>query len=281
MEAEQSHPDAGGVEDGQDMFGDEDLEEDGDNSSNVPSSSTGAVMSGTTPNRSTTFTSANLVPPASQPFEVEMGGGDSVVPTTPKLTETRRDGFSEAVSSPQVPPTFQFGRTTGGAAVAGTSSSALPETVETSTVSLEGPADRTSFDISQLTRPETGPCPEADAGPPSEEALSEAVEIESGGSEAAATTRQPEESGVSSSGTVDTSTRAGRVQRTPITWNSPPATAGSSRQASGPASTSPQRTINRRPLERGQLSRAIQQATGTRGTARGAKRGTRGTKKQI
>ncbi|XP_068238323.1 nucleoprotein TPR-like isoform X2 [Palaemon carinicauda] len=49
------------------------------------------------------------LPPINQ-FQYEEGGDDSIVPSTPTLFLSRRDGFSEAVSSPQVPSSgFVFG----------------------------------------------------------------------------------------------------------------------------------------------------------------------------
>ncbi|XP_066988708.1 nucleoprotein TPR-like [Macrobrachium rosenbergii] len=50
------------------------------------------------------------LPPISQFSQYEEGGDDSIVPSTPTLFLPRRDGFSEAVSSPQVPSSgFVFG----------------------------------------------------------------------------------------------------------------------------------------------------------------------------
>jgi len=278
----------------------EDEGDDGENSNNVPSSSTGASMSGTTQQLGrSTFTSAASAVQGVSAFEVETGE-DSVVPGTPKLLESRRqDEFSEAVSSPQV-PSFEFGSASG----AGSSSSTLPEPVETSDSGLSGQAgtaDRTSYDISQLAadthsnpvvispQPPQAESIEMPAGQSAEEGESEAESAQEAvgeGSSGAASivvasaAILSEESGVSSSGTTDASSRA-RLQRKPIIWGaSPPSSAASSRQSlgpassrqsSGPASTSPQRSLTRVPV---QLTKTLQGAARGRGVAkRGGARG--------
>lgn len=254
----------------------EDDGEDGENSNNVPSSSTGTtVTAGIAPGRST-FASSTANPPAVvvSGFEVEGSGvgEDSVVPGTPKLAEPRRqDDFSEAVSSPQVPTSFEFAA----AAAGSSSSSSMQESIETSSGMASGglsgqagAADQTSYDISQLAQSDSrSPQPPQDleeseastGGQQLAEGLdSEEIDIEAAGEEneggsgsttaAASGATESEESGVSSSGGGGNASSGGRgrLQRKPITWSSPQeGEAGSSRQASGPASTSPQRTLNR------------------------------------
>jgi len=200
----------------------------GENSSE-PSSSTGAAVA---PGQSTSH---------HQGFEQE-AAEDSVVPSTPKLAEPRRpEGFSEAVSSPQVPTNerFVFGPSSGRSTAAVAS---VPEVVVTSSnlVGQEG-AERTNVDISQLAEDKAAAPVVPDIQPvsphPSAVEEGELVDdsMEDGtGVESEVSAPTTGEEGVSSSGAETTVPKRGR---TPITWSKP--------SAAGPASTSPQRTLNR------------------------------------
>jgi len=200
----------------------------GENSSE-PSSSTGAAVA---PGQSTSH---------HQGFEQE-AAEDSVVPSTPKLAEPRRpEGFSEAVSSPQVPTNerFVFGPSSGRSTAAVAS---VPEVLVTSSnlVGQEG-AERTNVDISQLAEDKAAAPVVPDIQPvsphPSAVEEGELVDdsMEDGtGVESEVSAPTTGEEGVSSSGAETTVPKRGR---TPITWSKP--------SAAGPASTSPQRTLNR------------------------------------
>jgi len=244
--------------DNQELLAEQHLGDDDAENSSEPSSSTGAAAP--PPHRTQQLEGARQAAGFEQePVE------DSVVPSTPKLVEQRRsDGFSEAVSSPQVPSNerFVFG---GGA---GSSSTAELNVTSTALVGQER-AERTSFDIlaqfgtekdkEGRTVPGTpqpaSPVHQSEESAEAPEAPADPGQTAEPDSEQAAA-RDPEE-GVSSSG-VEPPTRPGRK---PITWSGSP---------TGPASTSPQRTLNRSAagLER-------QFKTAVRGIAkpRGGKRG--------
>jgi len=196
---------------------------------------------------------------------------DSVVPSTPKLAQPRRPlGFSEAVSSPQVPVVdrFVFG-------ASGSSSSTPDILVTSSDASLvqQEEAERTSIDISELSQekeastraasPQPQPFPEDLAAAIAEdmEDTSPIVDPEpnepsASGIEDEGTSRETEE-GVSSSGAEVPA----RPARKPITWSA---------SKDRPASTSPQRSINRVGLG----SAGTQKPPATRGMRGGKKRGT-------
>jgi len=230
--------------------------------SSEPSSSTGTTTTGVAPQTSQQF-QAVATQGAPAGFEQDPAE-DSVVPSTPKLAEPRRpDGFSEAVSSPQVPSNERF---VFGSSAAGSSSTvAGPDIVVTSTglMGQEG-AERTSFDISQLAgskegRPVPGVSPTASPQNRTEEGMADNEEDPAPADvEADDGALRDTEEGVSSSGSTDAPSRPGRK---PITWSSSP---------TGPASTSPQRTLNRTVTPGATQFRSAIRGVGK---GRGAKRG--------
>ena len=98
-----------------------------------------------------------------QPQGYEDGGDDCIVPSTPTLFVPRRDGFGEAVSSPQVPQgRFTFGEPTTPASASSTPSMMTPSGTTARTMFAPGGQgvpegmDDTRMDLSQLEDGGTG-----------------------------------------------------------------------------------------------------------------------------